>query len=149
MYEWAVGTRRLTEESQIITALCEMDKRGGKWSAFSTWLLQNKAALMFWFVYFFKKKHNSTVGGNIMSSSNPNKSDNSRVKRSAEYKLTNSKGLKIVEVVSLLKEIDTLDSNNIDGLHGRQSITTPLFRVRGTKRKGNKTESVLLDEKLK
>lgn len=134
IFTWATSTRRVITEEALLKALSEMNSLGPKWKAFSKWLNDNRAARILWFVDFYKEKHNSHVGSYVMSSSNPNESDNARVKSTPEYTLTQKKGLPIVEICSLLQQIDISDYNNITGSHGRQSSSRPLFARSGRKR---------------
>lgn len=95
LYNFAVGTRRVLTDKQVAQALSEMESMGGKWKSFSKWINDNNAARVLWFVDYYKTKHSSQVGTYVMSSNNPNESDNARVKNTPEYKLTNGKGLSV------------------------------------------------------
>ena len=78
---------------------------------------------------YYKGIHNSNFGTCVLSSSNPNESDNATVKNTPEYKLTNKKGLSVVEIVSLLQEMDYSDYNNLMGVHCGQNNARPFLGV--------------------
>lgn len=109
-----------------------MEAIGGKWKYCAKYLSDNEDARVLCFVNYYNWIHDSYFRTYVILSSNPNEYEKARIKNTPEYKLPNGKGLSVVEIVSLLQEIDASNYKNLVGANGRKNNSKSIFRrVRG------------------
>lgn len=147
-YLWAIGTRKVDTQEQVIAALSKMKIEGGKWLSFANWLESNEVAKILWFQHYYKKNWNFVIARYAMWDTNANESINAQLKRSVEMLVTNGNGLSIVELVDLMKDIDKSACQNLEAVGHLQYSSTPLFQKKAKKRKNlERDDKIQIDGK--
>lgn len=80
----------------------------------------------------------------LMSTMNFNEAIHSLLNRMSEYRLTNNRGLPLLDLETMLERLDEEYSVNVSGVLGIQYFTTPFWRSSPRRRANRSADCTLL-----